>query len=112
MNASCTRLVTGASDNQLRMWTLEPGDEAGEEEGAAAVGGRRSEGGASAGEGGSDGDGASALEDDVIAVYMGSVVRQGNGERSSRRQRSTWSRSFPPVRLVFLSGAILVEIKS
>lgn len=75
VNASCTRLVTAASDNQVRVWALEPKEAEGDEEverrriGDAAPGDREGE------EGG----------DDVVAVYMGSVVRQGNGERVAAR---------------------------
>lgn len=57
VNPSCTRMVTGGSDNQLRVWALDDDDVTGK------IG--------AAGEG---------VTDDVIAVYMGSVARQGNGE--------------------------------
>lgn len=88
MNASCTRLVTGASDNQLRVWALDgqqrggrggdaaatsmvvDGDEEGEEKSGGGVGG----GSAAAAAGEEEED------EDVVAVYMGSVLRQGNGE--------------------------------
>jgi len=79
VNASCTRLVTGASDNQLRVWALdrEQGRGGGGDGAAAgmAVDGEEAE----EEEGGSGGRGGEG-EDDVVAVYMGSVARQGNGE--------------------------------
>lgn len=61
VNASCTRMVTGASDNQLRVWALEAKDDGEHGEGAA--------------------DGVD--DDGVIAVYMGSVARQGNGRKEA-----------------------------
>ena len=70
VNASCTRLVTGASDNQLRVWALNS-EGGGDEEG---------EGGRAAAAAAAEGDGVKD-DSDVIAVYMGSVARQGNGER-------------------------------
>lgn len=72
MNASCTRLVTGASDNQLRVWALDTEQEGGEGD-SGGVGAMEVDGES---EGGERGQG----EDAVVAVYMGSVVRQGNGE--------------------------------
>lgn len=66
MNPSCTRMVTGGSDNQLRVWALDD-DGVGGETGAAGEG----------------------VADDVIAVYMGSVTRQGNG-RLGKLLLSTW----------------------
>lgn len=69
MNVSCTRLVTGASDNQLRLWALDIGDESGTAEGKEVPNGQQTSGGAAA-EG----------EEHLVAAYMGSVVRQGNGE--------------------------------
>ncbi|CAN0569767.1 unnamed protein product, partial [Ectocarpus sp. 12 AP-2014] len=73
VNASCTRLVTGASDNQLRVWALDS-QEGGKNSVAAdmVVDGEEEESGA--------GDG---VEEDVVAVYMGSVARQGN-DRAAR----------------------------
>lgn len=73
MNTSCTRLVTGASDNQLRVWELNTHREEGTGESAAdmAVDGEEEEQ-----EGGDGGE----PEEDIVAVYMGSVARQGNGE--------------------------------
>ncbi len=83
VNASCTRLVTAASDNQLRVWALDTqqgeGGGGGGDGAPAAMAvdgeeGREEESGGSGGGGG---------EDDVVAVYMGSVARQGNGEGSN-----------------------------
>ena len=88
MNVSCTRLVTGASDNQLRLWTLELGDESGTAEGKAVPNGEQKSGGAP--------DGAAAEgEEDVVAAYMGSVVRQGNGEFKVATWRFDVLQSFP-----------------
>lgn len=75
MNASCTRLVTGASDNQLRVWELSTQDtQDGRGNGAAAM--------AVDGEEDEEGGGGGGAEEDIVAVYMGSVARQGNGESS------------------------------
>ncbi|CAB1116366.1 unnamed protein product [Ectocarpus sp. CCAP 1310/34] len=76
VNASCTRLVTGASDNQLRVWALD--SQQGEKDSVAAamvIDGEEEESG-----GGGGGDGG---EEGVVAVYMGSVARQGN-DRAAR----------------------------
>lgn len=83
VNASCTRLVTGASDNQLRVWELstqdtQEGKGRGDGAAAMAVDGDEEE---ESGDGDADGD-AEGAEEDVVAVYMGSVARQGNGESS------------------------------
>lgn len=71
VNAACTRLVTGASDNQLRVWALEIEDGGNPDEGTR--------GGSRAGKGGGEDNGDEEGNEDVVAVYMGSVVRQGNG---------------------------------
>eukprot|EP00903_Cladosiphon_okamuranus_P011942 g11216.t1 len=73
VNASCTRLVTGASDNQLRVWELSAQE--GKAASAAAMAVDREEEEES-------GDGGGG-EEDIVAVYMGSVARQGN-ERAAR----------------------------
>ncbi|CAM9221958.1 unnamed protein product [Choristocarpus tenellus] len=66
-------MVTGASDNQLRMWCLgEEGDAMEMDDDSTGKGQGRGE----------DGEAAEKGEG-IVAVYMGSVVRQGN-DRASR----------------------------
>lgn len=72
VNASCTRLVTGASDNQLRVWELSTQEGKGGTAAAMAM--------AVDGEEGEEKSDSGGAEEDVVAVYMGSVARQGNGE--------------------------------
>lgn len=69
MNPSCTRMVTGASDNQLRVWSLD-----GEAGHGGQHGGSNVELDAEASTGTKQ-----SVEDSIIAVYMGSMTRQGNG---------------------------------
>lgn len=90
VNASCTRLVTGASDNQLRVWSLGDQQKEGGGDDAAAEamvvdGDDKEEEKKSGGGGGGSGGAAAGVEEeeDVVAVYMGSVVRQGNGESAT-----------------------------
>lgn len=64
VNPSCTRMVTGASDNQLRVWSLDGEGEGHGGETDPTAGGEASD----------------RTSDDIIAVYMGSVSRLGNGE--------------------------------
>lgn len=84
MNASCTRLVTGASDNQLRVWELSTQEGKADSAAAMAVDGEEEE---------ESGDGGGA-EEDIVAVYMGSVARQGNGEISRVFLMHTFFRVF------------------
>lgn len=91
MNASCTRMVTGASDNQLRVWAL--GGQQGRGDDATAesmvVDGDEEEKEKSGGGGGGSGEAAAAADEEeeehVVAVYMGSVLRQGNGKSANER---------------------------
>lgn len=94
MNASCTRLVTGSSDNQLRLWALELDDESGAAEGKAVPNGQQKSGRSSDADGERDGAAGEGGED-VVAVYMGSVVRQGNGECQEATWRLDVLQSFP-----------------
>lgn len=82
VNASCTRMVTGASDNQLRVWSLEAGEETRAEDGGNGSNATDNTVVAQQQRGG-EGD-----DDDVIAVYMGSVARQGNGKHTRERRRT------------------------
>lgn len=62
-------MVTGASDNQLRVWALGMSDEDAEGRGVATT------------DGADDNGVEGARDEDVVAVYMGSVARQGNGKK-------------------------------
>lgn len=87
--------MTGASDNQLRLWALELGNESGTAEGKAVPNGQQKSGGAP--DAGRERGGAAAAEgeEDVVAAYMGSVVRQGNGELKVATWRLDVLQSFP-----------------
>lgn len=80
-------MVTGASDNQLRVWSLEATEDGRDEEGGSA-------GVPTAGEGGEQQQQQAGRQNDdghVVAVYMGSVTRQGNGKHMVLFRVSTYS---------------------
>ena len=99
VNASCTRLVTGASDNQLRVWELSTQAQEGKAGSAAAM--------AADGEEEEDSGEGGGAEADIVAVYMGSVARQGNGEMFRTGIRNMFFR----LRVFRVLGVFLVFFK-